>query len=190
MDPVSPSHPPNGGAPAAAQAGANDADPPASSPVPKTSPLLPVHQLHSPSKENIEHSIPQRLPLSRDHINTGLGTALPTEQPESQERTAATAAYIDEGSDKEARKYAMADSNSVEKGDEGTIGLFTARLHSAILSLLRLDTTALNASGRNGLVMTFGADQVPQRSLVPMVWRPTGRHCHRQGDRRRRDHGD
>jgi hypothetical protein len=79
----------------------------------------PVHQLYSPTKEEIEsHPIRQRLSLSRDQISSGLGTALPTCEDEF---VAEDLRQASEGCSKRRLpdEGDMADTTEPQKGDEG-----------------------------------------------------------------------
>lgn len=93
------------------------------SPSKPTSPL-PVHRLYSPSKQEIEtHPIRQRLSIGLEHINIGIGSALRPQEPAHLLATATPdeldLRQAEQGSQQEAHINAMADNNSVEKGDEG-----------------------------------------------------------------------
>ncbi len=138
MDPVSPIYPPE--PPVYQQAPdpgpelrtdeANPGLPANSSSTAVTSPL-PVHRLYSPSKHEIDtHPIVQRLSLSRDHITTGLSA---TRHENDDDTTAPDTALPDnlrqaeQGDEQEVKEDAMADTNNIEKGDEGTSLCFFAR---------------------------------------------------------------
>jgi hypothetical protein len=81
----------------------------------------PVHQLYSPTKEEIEsHPIRQRLSLSRDQISSGLGTALPT----CEEGYIASTEDLRQASEGCSKRRLpdegdMADTTEPQKGDEG-----------------------------------------------------------------------